>query len=128
MMILLRYLAAHPSRLLEKVKGRGELQIGVLVETMRREGFELSISPPRVIYKDGGKDEKGKQIVLEPMEEVNISVSHELAGGVIEAMTKRKGEMILYTDDVDDGMAKLVFRIPTRALLGYPAGISHCTL
>jgi GTP-binding protein len=56
--------------------------MGVLIETMRREGFELSISPPRVIYKDGGLDDKGKRIILEPMEEVNISVTHELSGGV----------------------------------------------
>lgn len=101
--------------------------MGVLIETMRREGFELSVSPPRVIYRNGGFDENGKRIVLEPMELVDISVSHELAGGVIEAMTRRKGEMSLYTDDdTDASMAKLVFRIPTRALLGYPAGFySH---
>ena len=87
---------------------------------MRREGFELSISPPRVIYKRG----EGKTI-LEPIEHVTILVAHDIAGTVIESMTRRKGEMITYVDAAE--MAKLDFRIPTRGLLGYPAEFKNTT-
>lgn len=109
-----------------EVKGRGELQMGVLIETMRREGFELSISPPRVIYKDGGVDPvTKKRVILEPVEQVNITVSPDLAGGVIEAMTRRKGELGLFIEDEKE--SKLEFRIPTRGLLGYPAEFKNST-
>ncbi|OAJ37784.1 GTP-binding protein TypA/BipA [Batrachochytrium dendrobatidis JEL423] len=82
-----------------EVKGRGELQIGVLIETMRREGFELSVSPPRVIYKvEGtGKD----RVILEPIEEVTIDVDNQYTGTVIEKMNCNKGEMKTYTDSGD---------------------------
>ncbi|EGF77338.1 hypothetical protein BATDEDRAFT_14053, partial [Batrachochytrium dendrobatidis JAM81] len=100
-----------------EVKGRGELQIGVLIETMRREGFELSVSPPRVIYKvEGtGKD----RVILEPIEEVTIDVDNQYTGTVIEKMNCNKGEMKTYTDSGD--RTRLVFDVPTRGLLGYPA-------
>jgi GTP-binding protein len=77
-----------------EVKGRGELQMGVLIETMRREGFELSVSPPKVIFKheNAGKDKK----ILEPIEEVTIDADHEHAGIIIEKLTARKGEMKSY--------------------------------
>ncbi|KAJ3226017.1 hypothetical protein HK099_005723 [Clydaea vesicula] len=111
-----------------EVKGRGELQMGVLTETMRREGFELSITAPRVIYKDGGIDEATKKrIILEPIEEVTATVTHEMAGGVIQSLTKRKGEMISYGDDAGGTLAKLIFKIPTRGLLGYPAEFKNTT-
>ncbi|KAJ3278880.1 hypothetical protein HK104_001952 [Borealophlyctis nickersoniae] len=106
-----------------EVKGRGELQMGVLIETMRREGFEMSVSPPRVIYKveGAGRD----RIVLEPIEEVTIDVDHEHAGTVIEKMSKGKGEMKSYGENGDK--ARLIYHIPTRGLLGYPAEFKNDT-
>jgi GTP-binding protein len=71
-----------------EVQGRGELHLGVLIETMRREGFELSISPPVVLYKN---DEKGRR--QEPMEELVAEVEEDHAGGIIEAISLRKGEL-----------------------------------
>ncbi|KAJ3189324.1 hypothetical protein HDU85_002952 [Gaertneriomyces sp. JEL0708] len=106
-----------------EVKGRGELQMGVLIETMRREGFELSVSPPRVIYKTEGEGKE--KVVLEPVEEVTIDVDHDMAGAVIEKITKRKGEMKTYTESGDK--ARLIFHVPTRGLLGYPAEFKNDT-
>ncbi|KAJ3367209.1 hypothetical protein HDU91_001602, partial [Kappamyces sp. JEL0680] len=106
-----------------EVKGRGELQMGVLIETMRREGFELSISPPRVIYKVEGEGRERR--VLEPIEEVTIDCDHEHAGVVIEKLSLRKAEMKSYSDSGD--RARLVFEIPTRGLLGYPAEFKNDT-
>ncbi|KND01004.1 GTP-binding protein TypA/BipA [Spizellomyces punctatus DAOM BR117] len=106
-----------------EVKGRGELQMGVLIETMRREGFEMSVSPPRVIYKVEGEDKERK--ILEPIEEVTIDVEHEHAGTVIEKITKRKGDMKSYTETGDK--ARLIFHVPTRGLLGYPAEFKNDT-
>ncbi len=96
-----------------EVAGRGELQLGVLIETMRREGFELSISRPRVLFRDGPNGEK-----LEPIEEVTIDVDDAYAGVVIEAMSQRKGEM---KDMRPSGGAKtrLTFHAPSRGLIGY---------
>ncbi|KAJ3041555.1 hypothetical protein HDV00_009031 [Rhizophlyctis rosea] len=105
-----------------EVKGRGELQMGVLIETMRREGFELSVSPPKVIYKVEG--EGREKVILEPIEEVTIDCDQEHAGVVIEKMTKGKGEMKSYEGEEK---ARLVFHIPTRGLLGYPAEFKNDT-
>ncbi|KAJ3218417.1 hypothetical protein HDU67_005740 [Dinochytrium kinnereticum] len=101
-----------------EVRGRGELQMGVLIETMRREGFELSVSPPRVIFK-AEQNEAGDKKILEPIEEVTIDVEHEQAGTVIEKMTSRKGLLLNYAESA--GRARLIFEVPTRGLLGYPA-------
>jgi GTP-binding protein len=106
-----------------EVKGRGELQMGVLIETMRREGFELSVSPPRVIFKSKGEG-KDREI-LEPIEEITIDVDHEFTGTVIEKMSKRKGEMKNFAESGDK--ARLVFEVPTRGLLGYPAEFKNDT-
>ena len=96
-----------------EIGGRGELQLGVLIETMRREGFEMSVSRPRVIYKS---DKDGNK--LEPMEEVTIDVDEEYASSVIDSMNKRKGEML---DMRNAGTAKsrLFFKVPSRGLIGY---------
>ncbi|KAJ3133280.1 hypothetical protein HK100_004495, partial [Physocladia obscura] len=102
-----------------EVRGRGELQMGVLIETMRREGFELSVSPPRVIYKSR-RNEKGEREILEPVEQVTIDCDHTQAGTVIEKMSSRKGVMETYGEAPGD-LARLVFSVPTRGLLGYPA-------
>ncbi len=95
-----------------EVAGRGELQLGVLIETMRREGFELSISRPRVIFKDEG----GKR--QEPLEEVQIDVDEEYSGPVVEKMSQRKAEM---TDlrPSGGGKVRITFLAPSRGLIGY---------
>jgi GTP-binding protein len=106
-----------------EIKGRGELQMGVLIETMRREGFELSVSPPKVLFKITGEG-KDKQ-TLEPIEEVTIDCDHEHAGTIIEKLTGRKGEMKSYNDQGE--RARIIFEIPTRGLLGYPAEFKNDT-
>ena len=96
-----------------EVAGRGELQLGVLIEQMRREGFEVSISRPRVLYKT---DEKGQR--LEPIEEVTIDVDDPYTGVVIEKVSGRKGEL---TDmrPTGAGKTRLTFWAPSRGLIGY---------
>ncbi len=95
-----------------EVSGRGELHLSVLIETMRREGFELLVSRPKVIFKE----ENGKK--LEPMERLVVSVPEEFLGNVIEKLGKRKGEMI-NMEPTGDGHTKVEFRIPARGLIGY---------
>lgn len=97
-----------------EVAGRGELQLGVLIETMRREGFELSISRPRVLFK---KDENTGER-LEPIEEVQIDVDEPYVGVVAEKMGLRKGEMMNMATTGGDKM-RLTFLVPTRGLIGY---------
>jgi GTP-binding protein len=96
-----------------KVSGRGELHLSVLIETMRREGFELQVSRPEVILK---RDENGK--LLEPYESVTIDVPQDFVGIVIEKMGKRKGDMKNMVS-LEGGMTRLEFEIPTRGLLGF---------
>jgi GTP-binding protein len=95
-----------------EVAGRGELQLGVLIETMRREGFELGISRPRVLFRDG---ENGRE---EPYETVVIDVDEEYSGTVVEKMANRKGEM---TDmrPSGGGKTRITFSAPSRGLIGY---------
>ena len=95
-----------------EIGGRGELQLGVLVETMRREGYELTVSRPHVVYKI---DENNKK--LEPIEEVIIDVDDEYASTVIDSMNKRKAEMIDMRNT--SGKTRLKFKAPSRALIGY---------
>ncbi|MDR2068141.1 MAG: translational GTPase TypA [Holosporaceae bacterium] len=97
-----------------EVAGRGELQLGILIETMRREGFELSISRPHVLYKT---DENTGQ-KLEPVEELYIDLDDEFSGIIIEKITLRKGTLL---DMRPSGVGKtrLKFLIPTRGLIGY---------
>ncbi|GAA4526590.1 translational GTPase TypA [Chelativorans composti] len=95
------------------VSGRGELQLAVLIETMRREGFELAVSRPRVVMK---KDEDGT--LLEPIEEVVIDVDEEHAGVVVQKMSERKAEMVELRPS-GGNRQRLVFLAPTRGLIGY---------
>jgi GTP-binding protein len=97
-----------------EVSGRGELQLGVLIETMRREGFELSISRPKVIYQQDSAS--GQR--LEPFEELLVDVDEEFAGVVVEKMGIRRGEM---TDMIPSGNGKtrITFVVPSRGLIGY---------
>jgi GTP-binding protein len=96
-----------------EVAGRGELQLGVLVETMRREGFELSISRPRVLFKAGEKGER-----LEPIEEVTVDVDDPYTGVVIDKISQRKGEM-QDMRPTGAGKTRIVFLAPSRGLIGY---------
>ena len=96
-----------------EVAGRGELQMGVLIENMRREGFELSISRPRVLIRDEG----GKK--LEPVEEVTIDVDDEYTGAVIEKLTgARKGELV-EMKPAGSGKTRIIAHVPSRGLIGY---------
>ena len=97
-----------------KVSGRGELHLSILIENMRREGFELLVSRPTVIYKmiDGEK--------CEPIENLTIDVPDEFVGSVIEKIGQRKGEMTNMTPSTSQsGYTKLEFKIPARGLIGY---------
>ena len=93
--------------------GRGELQLGVLIETMRREGFELSVSRPRVLLK---KDENGQ--LTEPYEEVICDVDEEFSGAVVEKMTQRKAELRDMRPS-GAGKTRITFLAPSRGLIGY---------
>ena len=97
-----------------EVAGRGELQLAVLIETMRREGYELSISRPRVIYR---QDEKTGER-LEPIEELFIDVDEEFSGIVVEKISARKGELTEMQPSGSD-KRRLGFLVPSRALIGY---------
>lgn len=96
------------------VAGRGELQLGVLIETMRREGFELSISRPSVLLKED--PDTGQR--LEPMEEVQIDVDSEFVGTVVESMNLRKAQM-KDMRETGAGKTRLIFIAPSRGLIGY---------
>ena len=96
------------------VSGRGELQLAVLIETMRREGFELAVSRPRVVFK---KDEVTGE-TLEPVEEVVIDVDEEHSGVVVQKMNERKAEMVELRPSGGNRL-RLVFYAPTRGLIGY---------
>lgn len=95
-----------------EVSGRGELHLSVLIETMRREGFELQVSKPNVIFKE----ENGKK--MEPMEYLTIDVPEEFMGAVMEKMGPRKAEMVNITSAVN-GYTRLEFIIPARGLIGF---------
>lgn len=96
-----------------EVGGRGELQLGVLIENMRREGFELSVSRPRVLFK---KDKDGG--ILEPIEEVVVDVDDNFSGVVVEKLSSRKGEMIEMKPS-SGGKTRVIFYVPSRGLIGY---------
>ena len=96
------------------VSGRGELQLGILIENMRREGFELTVSRPKVVYKyDPETREK-----LEPIEEVIIDVDEEHSGVVVQKLAERRGELLEMRPS-GGGRQRMVFHVPTRGLLGY---------
>jgi GTP-binding protein len=95
------------------VSGRGELHLSILMETMRREGFEFQVSRPRVITKEGPNGER-----LEPYEELMLDIPEEFLGVVIEKLGPRRGEM-LDMKNPGQGMVRLLFRIPARGLFGY---------
>ena len=95
-----------------EIGARGELQLGVLIETMRREGFELSVSMPKVLFKDNNS------IKYEPIEEVTIDVDEEYTSTVINSLNKRKAEMINMVSS-NSAKTRLIFKVPSRGLIGY---------
>ena len=95
-----------------KVSGRGELHLSILIENMRREGYELAVSKPEVILRRGSNNEP-----LEPIEEVVVSVPDEYAGSVISKLNLRKGIMTQMSGE--NGFSKIEYLVPTRGLLGY---------
>ena len=97
-----------------EVAGRGELQLGVLIETMRREGFELSISRPRVLMK---RAEDGS--LLEPFEEVVVDVDEEYSGNVVEKLGQRKADLVEMIPSQVGNKVRLIFNAPSRGLIGY---------
>jgi GTP-binding protein len=97
-----------------EVAGRGELQLGILIETMRREGFELGVSRPKVLFErdpDSGE-------LMEPIEEVTIDVDEEFSGIVVQKLSERRAEMVAMRPS-GGGRLRLVFHAPTRGLIGY---------
>jgi GTP-binding protein len=104
------------------VAGRGELQLGILIETMRREGFELTVSRPRVVMRT---DEETHQR-LEPVEEVIIDVDEQFSGVVVQGLAERKGELKEMRPS-GGGRQRLVFIVPTRGLIGYQGEVLTAT-
>jgi GTP-binding protein len=96
-----------------EVAGRGELQLGILIETMRREGFELTIGKPRVVFRTAPDG-----MLLEPIEEVIIDVDDGHAGVVVQKLSERRAELLEMRPS-GGGRTRLVFRAPTRGLIGY---------
>lgn len=103
------------------VSGRGELLLAILIENMRREGFELCVGRPRVVYQE---DANGKR--LEPIEEVIIDVDEEYTGAVVQKLTERKAELLEMRPS-GGGRTRLVFHSPTRGLIGYQAELMSDT-
>ena len=103
----------NPDRDSFEVAGRGELQLGILIETMRREGFELTIGKPRVVFRTGSKGE-----LLEPIEEVIIDVDSEHSGIVVQKLSERRADLLDMRPS-GGGRTRLVFHAPTRGLIGY---------
>ncbi|KAJ6832670.1 uncharacterized protein M6B38_124745 [Iris pallida] len=105
-----------------EVQGRGELQLGILIENMRREGFELSVSPPRVMYKT----DKGEK--LEPIEEVTVEVNEEHVGLVMEALSHRRAEVVdMGPVPGSIGRTRMSLTCPSRGLVGYRSVFSSDT-
>ena len=95
------------------ISGRGELMLEILLTQMRREGFEMTVSPPKVLYQ---KDEGGNR--LEPIEEITVDVDEEFSSKIIDSMNRRKGKLLDLKDTGKD-KKRLIFHAPTRGLMGY---------
>ena len=95
------------------ISGRGELMLEILLTQMRREGFEMTVSPPKVLYQ---KDEAGNK--LEPIEEITVDLDEEYSSKIIDSMNRRKGKLLDLKDTGKD-KKRLVFHAPTRGLMGY---------
>lgn len=105
-----------------EVCGRGQLHLTVLIENMRREGFELMVGPPSVIYReiDGQK--------CEPFEQVDITVPNEFSSAVVDLLNKRKGEMLsMAPSEAGEGQTQLQFAVPTRGMIGIRSALLTAT-
>lgn len=102
------------------VSGRGELHLGILIETMRREGYEFEVSKPEVIYI---RDEDGK--MMEPVEEVEVEVADEMAGTIMELLGERRGQMVNMS--TGNGTTFMEYLVPTRGLLGFQSHFMRAT-
>ena len=96
------------------ISGRGDLHLGILIEKMRREGYEMSITPPAVVCQED--PETGDK--LEPFEEVKIDVDLEHVANIVENLNNRKGVM-MNVKELADGRQQLIFKVPSRGLLGF---------
>lgn len=106
-----------------EVSGRGQLHLTVLIETMRREGFELEVGPPTVIFKDN--EETGKQ--EEPYESLEVRVPEEYVGGVVDLLNQRKGELQDMGLEEGEGMSIVKYLVPTRGMLGLRSALLSAT-
>lgn len=104
------------------LSGRGEMQLSVLIETIRREGFELAVSPPQVVYQT----DSSTTALLEPVEEVSVDCDDQYSGTVIEGMSRRKGELLRITS-TSEGKTRLIFSCPMRGLIGYATELKNNT-
>jgi GTP-binding protein len=104
-----------------ELQGRGDLHLGILIENMRREGFEMSVTPPSVMMK---KNAKGQ--VLEPIEEVTIEINYDHSATIIDKIQNRKG-VLNNCVEIDKDRQRMTFHVPTRALLGFRAELLHDT-
>ena len=95
------------------ISGRGELMLEILLTQMRREGFEMTVSPPKVLYQ---QDENGNK--LEPIEEITVDLDEEFSSKIIDSMNRRKGKLLDLKDTGKD-KKRLIFHAPTRGLMGY---------
>lgn len=103
-----------------RVSGRGEMQLGVLIETIRREGFEIAVSPPQVLYKEEGGER------LEPIEEIVIDCDTEFSGVVIEKLSKRRAELTKMVQGTGE-KCRMFFKGPTRGLIGFLSELKNDT-
>ena len=92
--------------------GRGDLHLGILIEKMRREGFEMALTPPQVIFKHE------KNVKLEPIEEVSIEIDLDHVNELIDSIQNRKG-LIISTDELPNGKTRIIFEAPSRGLFGF---------
>ncbi len=107
-----------------EISGRGDLHLGILIEKMRREGFELAVTPPQVILKPDPKDPKK---FLEPYEEVIIDTDLEYTAMIIERLVNNRKGVLLSQDEMADGRFQLNFKVPTRGLLGFRTDLINDT-
>lgn len=105
------------------VFARGELQLGILIETMRREGFEMVISPPKIVTKTS---EDGKA-VLEPFEEVTVDVDSQYSGFIVSSLTNERKGTLLEINESSDGKTRLILEVPSRGLLGFHSEAASAT-
>ena len=94
------------------VYGRGDLHLGILIEKMRREGYEMTLNPPQVIFKEENHQK------LEPFEEVSVEIDLEHVNTLIDSVQNRKG-IVISTDELPNGKSKVVFEAPSRGLFGF---------